>query len=351
MILITIDGLRWQEVFSGVQEDILRDKNSVKYLAKLEKRYLKGNALANRAALMPFMWNTIAKQGVLIGDRQQQSNMSVANDLHFSYPGYSDLLTGVVNPDINSNAKVLNNEVSFLEWLNHQPEYGHSVAVFGSWDVFPFIVNKPRSQLHVNAGFDSAHSYELSEQMLLLNQLQTEIPSPWQTVRLDSFTYRFAKDYLTTVKPRVMMIAFGETDDFAHDGNYQAYLEAATRTDQFINDLWLTLQSMQQYKDNTNILIVTDHGRGSNLIDWQHHASKSSLQGYMKGLAQFENGIEGSEHIWMAALGPDIKASGILKTNKELKQTQIPATALTLLNENKNNFNQNAAAAITEILK
>jgi hypothetical protein len=41
-----------------------------------------------------------------------------------------------------------------------------------------------------------AKGYPLSDEVKLLNQLQQEIPSPWHNVRLDSFTYRFAKDYL-----------------------------------------------------------------------------------------------------------------------------------------------------------
>lgn len=351
LILITIDGLRWQEVFKGPQLDLMTNQRFVKNKAMLEQEFSLGSEEQNRAALMPFFWQTIANKGVLIGDRDKGSRMSVANDLYFSYPGYSDLLTGVVNPQINSNAKVNNQEVSFLEWLNAKDDYEKNIAVFGGWDVFPYIVNKQRSKLYVNAGFDTAAEYPLSEHAKWLNKLQNEVPSPWETVRLDAFTYGFAEDYLTQVQPRVMMIAFGETDDFAHDGDYQHYLTSARRTDQFIERLWNKLQSMTKYKNNTNLLIVTDHGRGSTKRDWRHHASKSSMTGYMKKLAHFKEGITGSNHIWAAAIGPDINPVGVLKTHSELLQTQIAATALVLLNEDPKSFNSNAAAPITEIIK
>lgn len=351
LVLITIDGLRWQEVFKGPQKSILEDPSYVKNEARLKKAFWLGSEGLNRQALMPFLWQTIAKQGVLIGDRENGSFMSVANDLYFSYPGYSDLLTGVVNPEISSNAKVPNQAINFLEWVNSKPDYHSNIAVFGGWDVFPYIVNEQRNDLHVNAGFDLASGYALSEKANWLNQLQSEVPSPWQTVRLDAFTYGFAEDYLTMVQPRVMMIAFGETDDFAHDGNYQDYLFSARRTDKFIETLWRKLQSMPKYRNNTNLVIVTDHGRGSNNDDWQHHASKSSTKGYMKSLAHFKQGILGSEHIWMAALGPDIKSQGLVKTDKTLLQTQIAATALRLLNEDPTQFNPKAAPPITEIMK
>ncbi len=351
LVLVTIDGLRWQEVFKGPQESLLIDNKFVENETLLKEQFWLGSEQKNREALMPFLWTTIVKNGVIVGDRKQNSYMSVANDLYFSYPGYSDILTGVVNSKINSNAKINNHEITFLEWLNNKTEYGSNIAVFGGWDVFPYIVNQERSGLYVNAGFTSAYGYPLTERAKWLNQLQSETPSPWQTVRLDAFTYGFAEDYLTQVQPNVMMLAFGETDDFAHDGNYQDYLISARRTDRFIEKLWRKLQSMPKYKDNTNLLIVTDHGRGSTNKDWQHHASKASTSGYMKSLAHFEQGIVGSEHIWMAAIGPDIKPQGLLKTQRELLQTQIAATALTLLNEDPKAFNSQANKPIMEILK
>jgi len=191
--------------------------------------------------------------------------------------------------------------------------------------------------------------YVLSEQAKLLNQLQKEIPSPWHNVRLDSFTYRYAKDYLLTVKPKVMSISLGETDDFAHDGHYDSYLSSAHQTDKFIADLWQTLQSTPGYKNNTVLMITTDHGRGSNSDDWQHHASKQAVQSYMKDLSEFPNGIVGSENIWFAAMGPGVNARGEIKTQLEVKQNQIAATALTLLNEDPKAFNPKAGSAIKEV--
>ncbi|NTS78136.1 alkaline phosphatase family protein [Catenovulum sp. SM1970] len=350
LVLITIDGLRWQEVFNGADLAMAHNRNISPHLQQAQ--LLKGDESQRRQALMPFLWQTIAEQGVLIGDRNQDSTMQVQNQWAFSYPGYSEIFTGVTNPKLDSNAKRYNPEISFLEWLNHQPKYQNKIGFFGSWDVFPYILNQPRSQLHINAGFASASHQPQSAQITLLNQLQSEIPSPWHNVRLDSFTYRFAKDYLLNIKPEVLTIAFGETDDFAHDGRYDLYLEAALRTDQYIADLWQQLQQMPEYKNNTNLLIVTDHGRGNTLKDWQHHASNQAVQRYMKALKKdFANGVVGAEHIWMAAIGPDIKNIGLLKAEKDFYQSQIASTALTLLKQDPITFNPKANNAISEIIK
>ena len=351
LVVVTIDGLRWQEVFAGADQLLINHKDYVTNQEHLTQTFWAQTERERKEKLLPFFWHTLIPQGAIIGNRNNGSTISVANPWYFSYPGYSEIFTGIVDEDINSNKKVNNPHVTFVEWLNNKPSYEQKNAVFGSWDVFPYIFNTKRSKLHVNAGFSSAQDYPLSPKVKWLNELQQEIPSPWHNVRFDAFTYRYAKDYLTTVKPKLLVIALGETDDFAHDGKYDQYLYAANRSDKIIEDLWLTLQAMPDYKDNTNLLIITDHGRGSTPANWQHHASQRSLKGYMKGLKHFPDGIVGSEHIWFAALGPDIKAQGEVKTSRELTQQQFAATALKLLGESPTLFNPKAAKEIKEVLK
>ena len=40
-----------------------------------------------------------------------------------------------------------------------------------------------------------------------------------------------------------MFVSYGETDDFAHDGEYDAYLKSAQRTDTFIKKNYGTLRN------------------------------------------------------------------------------------------------------------
>jgi hypothetical protein len=349
LILVTIDGLRWQEVFGGADNNLLHNDKFVRESSHTKQTFWHDNEEQRRQLLMPFFWNTIAKKGAVIGNRKLDSKMSVSNNWHFSYPGYSEIFTGIADPKINSNEKVPNPHISFIEWLNNQKSFDNKLAVFGSWNVFPAIFNIDRSKMYVNAGFMPAQGKQLSAEMKLINVMQKEIPSPWHNVRLDSFTYRYAKDYLLTVKPRVMIISLGETDDFAHDGHYDSYLNSAHQTDKFIADLWHTLQTTSGYKDNTVLMITTDHGRGSNSDDWQHHASQRAVQSYMKNLNKFPEGIVGSENIWFAAIGPGVNARGEIKTAKEVKQNQIAATALRLLNEDPEAFNPQAGKIIKEV--
>lgn len=351
LIIFTIDGLRWQEVFTGAS---LAHLNSPEFNAQPEytkEIFWHDNLVERRNRLMPFTHSIIAKQGVLVGDRDNGSFMNVSNKQYFSYPGYNEIFTGVADERIGSNRKQANKNQTFLEWLNQKPAYSNKIGIFSGWDVFPYIFNTNRSDLMVNAGFEPFLPSFDSARVAFLNQLQAEIPSPWHNVRHDAFTYGFAKEYLLRAKPEVLVINLGETDDFAHNGKYDAYLTSAKQTDAYLQDLWQTVQQLEGYRDNTNLLIITDHGRGANLDDWQHHASVRAIQSYMESLSGFINGIVGAGHIWFAAIGPDIKPLGLLKTDLPLSQNQFAATALASLGFDASEYNPQAGKGISQIFK
>ncbi|TMO02101.1 alkaline phosphatase family protein [Pseudoalteromonas sp. S558] len=350
VVLVTLDGVRWQEVFNGADKNLINNTDFVKEPEQLNTQFWAKTVNERQQLLMPFLTQVVAKQGVIIGDRANGSTMSVSNPWYFSYPGYNEILTGEVDENINSNDKVLNPNKTILERLDKLPEFKNSTALFGSWDVFPYIVNNKRSDVYVNAGFMPV-AEDLFADAPLLNALQKEIPSPWHNVRLDSFTYRFAKAYMLAKTPKLLVISLGETDDFAHDGHYDQYLRSARQSDAFIKDLWATIQTTAGYKNNTTLIITTDHGRGSNADDWQHHSSKRALAKSAQGKKAFPEGIIGSEYIWLAAIGPAIKGSGLIKTKNEFKQAQVAATVLKALGQNPHTINPAMAPAINEILK
>ena len=350
VVLVTLDGVRWQEVFSGADKNLINNADFVKNPTQLNKQFWAPTANKRQQLLMPFLTQHVAKKGVIVGDRAKGSNMSVSNPWYFSYPGYNEILTGEVDEKINSNNKVLNANKTILERLDERADFKGKTALFGSWDVFPYIVNTQRSNVYVNAGFMPIEN-DLFADAKLLNALQNEIPSPWENVRLDSFTYRFAKAYMQAKTPRLLVISLGETDDFAHDGHYDQYLKSARQSDAFIKDLWSTIQTTPGYKNNTTLIVTTDHGRGSSAGDWQHHSSKRALAELHLAGNKFPEGIVGSEHIWLAAIGPTIKGHGLIKTQNELKQAQVAATVLSGLGINPKHLNSNMAPPISEILK
>lgn len=316
VFLITLDGLRWQELFGGADSVIINDSRFVRDIEGTKEKYYRSTGSERRQALMPWFWTALAKNGLLLGNRGAGNLVNVTNKEWFSYPGYNEILTGEADPNINSNDKIANPNVTVLELINRQAGFEQKVAAFGSWDVFPYIINVERSNIYVNAGFEPANHGALTDREIFLNELQEATPSPWSSVRLDVFTHYFAKAYIEQYLPRVVYIAYGETDDFAHDGAYDHYLDAANRTDQFIKDLWNFCQAHPKYQNKTAFIITTDHGRGDlKKEEWTSHGSS----------------VEGADAIWVAAIGQGVASLGELKSEGQWYQNQIAATLLELL--------------------
>lgn len=314
-VLITLDGFRWQEVFTGADSALMRQQDKLKDPQTKEK-YWRDDSVERRKILLPFLWNTVGKQGQLYGNRTLGNKVNVTNNQLFSYPGYNEILSGKAdNERIHSNDKIYNPNTNVLEFINSHASFKGKVAAFSSWDVFPYIINDKRSGVFVSTGVAEMKGDKLSEREVTLNKLIMSIPNPLGDVRLDAFTFYYGLEYLKKNNPKVIYFAFDETDDFAHGGEYGAYLNSAHYTDRFISELWNYLQSTPQYKNKTTMIITCDHGRGENAVEWKSHGEK----------------IPVASQIWFAAIGPDTPPDGEMKGEAQLYQNQLAKTIATLL--------------------
>jgi hypothetical protein len=316
VFVVTFDGLRWQEAFSGYAGDLnTKENGGVADPEALARRFDAPTPDARRQKLLPFLWTTVAREGQIFGDPSKRSRVRVTNGLWFSYPGYSELLTGVADPRIDSNAKRTNPNVSVLEWLSRRPGFEGRVAAFGSWDVLPFILAVERSGLTVNGGGPPVAAPQ-TDRDHLLNEFAADLPAYWGSARFDAPTMQGALEYLRTRQPRVLYVALDETDEWAHERRYDLYLDAAQRSDRFLRRLWETAQSLPAYRGQTSLVVTTDHGRGETPRDWTDHGER----------------VPSAERIWMALLGPDTPGLGV-RAGVTATQAQLAATVAHLLGE------------------
>lgn len=335
VIFVMTDGLRWQEVFRGADSSLINKKDGkVADAEKLKKDYWRDDAADRRLALMPFLWQVVAKEGQIYGDRDKHSDAFVTNGLNFSYPGYSETLCGFVDPKVKSNDKIPNPNVTVLEWLHSKAGYRNRVAAFAAWDVFNSIFNAERAGFPINSGYDSFSALTGDPRVDLLNQLKSDGPRVWDEEPFDAIPFYTAMEYLKKQKPRVLFVSFGETDDWAHEGDYAQYLNAAHRVDDYLRTLWETAQSMPEYAGRTTLIFSPDHGRGSGRRDWRDHGEK----------------ITDSKYIWMAFLGPDTPPLGERVNVGPVSQNQIAATLAALLGENYSKDVPNAGRSIMDVL-
>lgn len=313
IVLVTLDGLRWQEVFSGADPVLLKDKNYTRDYESTSSAFWNEDLTKRREKLFPFLWTVVAQNGQLHGNRDAGSKVNVANPYQFSYPGYNEILTGYPDSSVNSNDKINNKNTSVLEFLNRQENFKGKIAVFSSWDAFPYIINEPRSGVYVNSDTDTINFN--NPNLKLINDLQFLSPRP-VGVRPDVITYMAGREYLKAYHPRVLYIAFDETDDLAHAGMYDQYLKSAHAEDAMLADIWNVVQSDPQYKNKTTLIITCDHGRGDLVKDtWRDHGEK----------------VKESGETWIAVLGPDTKAVGEVKKLEQIYQKQYAATIAALL--------------------
>ncbi len=334
VIFVMSDGLRWQEAFAGADPALMNKQSGVSDVNALKQAFWRDSASARREALMPFLWTVIAKQGQIYGNRGLGSDAYVTNGRNFSYPGYSEILCGFPDDRIDSNDKIDNPNVSVLEWLSRKPAFTGRVAAFGAWELFPFILNVRRSGLLVNAGYDPLQLPSTTPQIELLNRLKRET-GIWGAEALDAPAFHTALEYVKLHKPRVLFLSLGETDEWAHAGQYELYLKSSQRVDSYVKELWETLQAMPEYRGNTTLILAMDHGRGVAPVDWKGHGEK----------------IPDSKYVWMAFMGPDTPALGERSKIAPVTQSQVAATLAALLGEDYNAVVPKAGKPIADVLR
>jgi hypothetical protein len=286
VILVVSDGLRWQEVYRGADSTILFGDPAMlgSDADATRRKYWRATVAERRAALMPFVWGTIARDGQLLGNRDVASRVEVTNEMKFSYPGYNEMLVGSPDPRIDRNDYGPNPNVTVFEWLHRRREFRGRVAAFGTWDTFRDIFNVERSGIQVLTNGAKPHDDVVQEAVL-----------PWLRDR----------------KPRALFIGYAETDDWGHEGRYDRFLDAAHAVDAYIAQLWSAVQSHPQYRGTTTLIFTADHGRGRTASDWRHHGKD----------------VPGAEETFIVMIGPGTDARGERRNTSHVEGLVAPATA------------------------
>ncbi len=315
IFVITIDGFRWQEMFKGADSTII---NNIKFCSDPEMisgMYGGETAKERRKKLMPFVWNLLASKGQLYGNRDLDNDVNVSNLYDISYAGYNEMFTGTTDLSIYSNDKKNNRNKNIFEYLGNKDAYKGKIALFTSWDVFPYILNEKRSGLEINSGYKNVP--EETEGQKMLNTVQTDLIQEKEHTRRDMLTFIAAKEYLSLHHPKVFFLGLGETDEYAHKGNYDMYLQKANEADDIIRQLWHWAQTTEGYKNNTTFIITTDHGRGKSAEDWTSHGTF----------------VKGSSQTWLLVAGKGVKPEGEMNTSGNIYQKQIAQTIANMLGE------------------
>jgi hypothetical protein len=302
VVLVVLDGVRWQEVYDGVDPSLAAATHV---------------GAAPATALMPHLYGAIAGRGAAVGSPARGPAMVATGPNYVSLPGYLEILSGRGPQPCQSNQCVPDHVRTIADEVRARSADPSDVAVFSSWDRIArvasadpgeFVLSSGRSRLshaEVIAEDDSARSWrELGARAR---------PFPGEgDFRPDRFTAALAIRYLEAKRPHFLFLGLGEPDEYAHRGDYAGYLSSLRAADEALGQLFGALDRMGARGASTTVFISTDHGRAH---DFRFH-----------GRAFPESG-----RVWLVAAGAGVRARGLIQAQRPHRLADLAPTMRMLL--------------------
>ncbi len=255
VVLVVIDGVRWQDVFEGVDRT----------LAQIYR--LSQDEVVGPGRLVPNLHRLATSDGIAVGAPGYGEPMRAAGPHYVSQPGYLELFTERPAATCFSNECPPVKEPTFLDAVASATPPGEaSAAVVASWEVIARTASAAPKDFVLSAGQQRGANQDalgVSPRAIhALEAARTASPSPGHgEYRPDRYTREIALAYLEERHPRFLFLGLGDSDEYAHQGDYRGYLRALHEADKAVGELLETLDRMGDDGRNTTVLVTTDHGR------------------------------------------------------------------------------------------
>jgi hypothetical protein len=303
VVLVVLDGVRWQDVF--VPENT------------------------------PVLHRMISERGAAIGASGHGPTMSASGPAFVSLPGYSEIFTGrrahgcADNDCGRARTRTVFDEVARVEGSPG------AVGVFSSWERIERAASPGQGAFVLSAGRSVRwHEDELLEDPGVAATLQEGAKADafpgYGDFRPDLLTGAVALRYLEQRRPRLLYMGLGEPDEYAHRGDFPGYLASLRAADAIVGAVFETLDRMGERGKRTTVLVTTDHGRGA---DWRHHGKE----------------MPESARVWLFAGGEGIGARGLVHSVRSHRLSDVAPTVRALL-DMPSDAAPSAGAPIDELL-
>jgi hypothetical protein len=169
---------------------------------------------------------------------------------------------------------------------------GAKVAAFASWEKLDLAATSTPGGFYSSCGRNGDRAID-----------------PWPGVgdyRPDRMTAEAALAYYEAEQPDVFFLGLGDPDEYAHRGDYLAYLAAVHRADAIVGRLLGVLNRLGERGRNTHVVVTADHGRAHDFND----------HGPMPEAAR----------VWMVASGPRFLARGAIASTRPRHLADIAPT-------------------------
>lgn len=296
LVLVTIDGVRWEDVFVTGRRDARRDI----------------------AESMPSLRRLVRERGLALGGPGCNHDLRASGPNFVSLPGYLEMFTGTTTTCTHNECAPVQSATVIDEARSVAKRPG-DVAVFSSWGKYGHAVARDRRAIVLSAGasvtsgrapaFGAAKDDAELRSLLAVGAASSGYPGHGD-YRPDEHTARLALRYLEVAEPRLLVIGLGDADEYAHRGDIAGYRRAIRRADDVLGDLDRVLARMGDKE--TAVLVTTDHGRSRSL---RAHG------------ALFPE----SQRVFLAAFGSGIARRGVTCAAEPLRLSHLAGAMRALL--------------------
>ena len=324
VVLVTIDGARREEVFRGVDGVLGRGHG------------LRESELLDARALVPSLHALTVAYGAAFGAPELGGEIRASGPNFVSLPGYTELLTGRWPSSCADNACGAVREPTLIDDL--AARFGCSpgaAAVLTSWpDIGRVAAQRPDCTTMSSGRHGGFHLERLRPLPADAARFEADgraDPFPGHgDFRPDHLTGAQALAYLERYEPRFLFLGLGETDEYAHRGDYRGYLSALSEADRWVGAIARALDRLAERGRRTALFVTADHGRAKSFAD--------------HGAAYPE-----SAEIWLIAAGTAITARGVPSREGPRRLADVTPTARRLLGLEPDH-SARAGTALAEII-
>lgn len=269
LVLVTIDGVRWQDVFA------------------------EGDVVARGAWPETDAW--LRDEGAAVG-APGRGEIRASGPHFVSLPGYAEILTGRAGQCADNDCK----RVEHATLLEEVRDAGGKAALVSSWDRLGRIATRAskHNDVIVSAGRHGDPGVS---------------PFPGEgDFRPDRHTAEVGLELLERERPDLLFLGLGEPDEYAHHGDRAGYARSLRYADAVLGRLRRALSRMGPRGADTTVLVVADHGRSAGFNDHGGHAPESA-------------------RVWLLAFGARVTARGRVASPRPRSLSDVAPTARELL--------------------
>ncbi len=301
IVIVTLDGVRWHEVFEGVDPKLAAEHN------------LPADAVVSARDLLPNLYSIIDTRGSALGAPGHGSAISASGPNFLSLPGYAELLSGrSVTGCANNQCRGVATHTIIEELSAGSARPDADVAAVTSWAEIARVTSFGACRAAVSSGRHGGSNRELfardPEGARLLSLAENAPPGLGDAdFRPDTLTADLAIHHLKTRTPRFLFLGLGEPDEFGHMNDYAGYLSSLRRADARIAEIDGELQRLAARGTRTALFITADHGRADSFVE---HGEK----------------YPESARVWLVASGSALNARGFVSAPSERRLADLAPT-------------------------